>query len=107
MKSVQNLKFTHSNGANFKTDQNRNQTKSSTSMEQNEISIFQITNYKKIPHFNGTNYKMTPEKSITKIPPLKWNKIKIYIRQNSLYTSNLIDFQNYYKISHSDGIKIK
>jgi len=51
--------------------------------------------------------KSDPIKSVKKILPLIWNKIKIYIRQNILYTSKLIEFQNYYKIRHSDGIKIK
>jgi len=52
-------------------------------------------------------FQSDPKNVIKQIPPFQWNKIKIYIRQNIMYTSNLIDFQNYYKISHSDGIKIK
>src|SRR3989442_4612531 len=81
--------------------------KSSTSMEQKRNLHVSNSKFQQNQPFNGTNYKNDPRKSVTKIPPLIWNKIKIYIRQNIMYTSKLIDFQNYYKISHSDGIKIK
>src|SRR3989442_14571846 len=36
-----------------------------------EISIFQISNFNKIPHFNGTNYKNDPQKINHKNSPIE------------------------------------